>query len=210
MEFLERFWPGLLGALLAGFFGYKLLSGSPQAPQRPLNPQPTVERRPSILEDEDAGWEESPEERAARLEPPDEPSLEFRLIEKPIAIKRPDPVLRTFTEESPEVKEALSQVDIEILAAPESSAARAAAAYFEHNGLDYAARDGGDAMVQERARRLSGTRAVGQEVPTVVVVDGQPLANPSDAKLQKALQAAVRRRVEETLGQEVGSQDTRE
>lgn len=208
MEFLERFWPGLLGALLAGFFGYKMLSGSAAPVDRPLNPSPSLERGRSILEDEEARWEESPLERAARLEAAKPPQAEFQLVEKPILVERPDPALRTFTEQSPEVKEALSRVSIEILADPGSQEARRAAAYFEHNELEYSARDATDAMVQERARRLSGTREVGRPAPTVVLVDGRPLTNTSDATLQQSLKGAVRRRIEQGLSAKAATEDT--
>lgn len=99
--------------------------------------------------------------------------------------------LREYSRQDPAVVEALSAVDIQVYSPPEDENGQLAQDFFQREGLTVRQHDTSEAMAQEKARRLSGSRD-----GLTLVVDGKVLRGFSEEQLQGALTEAVRRRVE--------------
>src|SRR5690606_15639174 len=93
---------------------------------------------------------------------------------------------RTYTQDSPEVKAALSKLKIEIYSDVEANQGSDAKAFLSHNELSFTAHDTKDVNVKERVRRLTGD---GEQ--NVMVIDGQVLSDLSLEGIQKGLLEAT-------------------
>ena len=202
-EILRKYWALLLAAMLLGFFGFRLW----------LGPLPRVHRPGELIPGEEVPG--SFDTAAAKAEPsgsaddsegpsdlPPTPSAastgrQYEMVEIVIPIEAPanaDTPPRTLTQDSPEVKSALSEMSIEIYAAPGSPDAEQAQEFLSHNHLNFTVHDtASDAMALERARRLS--RAPTADQSTIVVVDGQVMRGYSTEGIQDLLRDATMKRV---------------
>jgi len=201
-EILRKYWALLLGAMLVGFFGFRLCSGpAPRAPrtgdlipgeQVPGTAEPDPGQAESTTEPAD-----NPERAPGAASEAPASSPNTQIVEMLIPLESPaepgEPP-RTLTQDSPEVKAALAEMNIEIYAAPGSADADAAQEFLSHNHLKYTVHDtGSDAMAQERARRLSHAPTADQA--TIVVVDGQVMRGYKADGMQDLLRSATMKRV---------------
>lgn len=100
---------------------------------------------------------------------------------------------KEFTQDSPEVKGALSQVSIELYGTNDCVHCEAAREFMKANQLRFVDHDvEADPMKLETARRLSGKDGV-----PVIVIDGKVLRGFSQGAFQAALTDAVRVRVQQ-------------
>ena len=192
LELLRKYWSVLLVAVLLCFFGYRALPEKDD--QRLKEPGVLGQSAEQVARDVPIA-----NERLAPL-PQVEPSQaangaeqEFELREFLIAVPSeeaaPSPP-HMYTQDSPEVKAALSKIKIEIYGAAEADDAAAAKAFLSHNELSFSEHDTKDVMERERARRLAGN---GEQ--TVIVIDGQVVRDRSHEGIQGALLEATKKRV---------------
>lgn len=197
-EWLRRYWALLLGAMLVGFFGYRLW---PSNLRRSFDTGALVPGVAVPGSEVDQTKDDQPRRQAppppsapgdiAPDAQPDQPRYELVEIVIPLETKgREDTQPRTLTQDSPEVKAALGAMDIAIYARPDADDATLASEFLAHNQLKFSLHDLGDAMEQERARRLAGPYD-----GTVIVVDGQVLRGYSNDGIQQLLLSATKKRV---------------
>lgn len=200
LELFRKYWSVLLIAVLVGFFGYRLRPTTTKHERQVPQPGvlgPTVE----AADGEEVVAEEKP--APLPLEPTpsgtaeEEPRLEMQefLIVVP-SDEVPEAAPRTYTQDSPEVKAALSKLKIEIYSDVEENQASDARAFLSHNALSFTDHDTNDVNVKERVRRLTGD---GEQ--TVMVIDGQVLRDLSPEGIQKGLLEATKKRVLDENGQ---------
>lgn len=192
LALLRKYWSVLLVAVLIGFFGYRAW---PEKDDRPAREPGAI----GPIADEMAREIPTGEEKAAPL-PHGEtnPAVEaaeqeYELREFVIAVasqeEAPSPP-RLYTQDSPEVKAALSKIKIEIYGATEADDAASAKAFLTHNQLSFSDHDTKEAMERERARRLTGN---GEQ--TVILIDGEVVRDHSHEGIQAALLEATKKRV---------------
>lgn len=202
-EILRKYWALLLGAMLLGFFGFRLWLGPLPRVHRPTDLVPG-EEVPGSFDAEGAEAQASsrpaedldrPNDASAAAQ--DTPQHRYQMVEMLIPLEaspNTDAPPRTLTQDSPEVKSALSEMTIEIYAVPGSADAEQAQEFLSHNHLNFIIHDtAGDAMASERARRLSQAPTAHQG--TLVVVDGQVMQGYSTDGIQDLLRNATRKRV---------------
>lgn len=120
-----------------------------------------------------------------------EPTYEFLEIVNAVPTAGPTTPGRVYKTDDPEVRRALSQVEVTLYVEDECDACTRAREYLEKNGVLVTTRNvETDAGQRERARRLSGTRSL-----PVLVVDGKVLSGFSEGPVQVALTDAVKTRV---------------
>ncbi len=196
---LKKHWSALVVALLVGFYSVRLWPASSEGRAQPVAGvlQPTVERPavdPALVPREKVKAEQQQSEGEGE-KAKTRSKKEIELREKPIFVEAPktqERARRTFNSDSPEVKRALSELEIEVFAAQDSEEAQELGRLLEDNDIPFARKDTSDPMQKERARRISG-RSEG----TVIVVDDQVLLRYSSKSMQEALARAVQNRLEE-------------
>jgi glutaredoxin len=204
-ELWERWWPTLVGGLLLA--GGALLFW-PRATEQPIEaeapaavsqgPTPAAASARPTEQDEEVSRERQLEEarlRAAVRAAQEEPARSSegrRPTDDTAASKDAEPVgPMRLTEQSPEVRTALSQVEVEIYETAWCKYCRKTRAFLDQNGIRYRAYDvEADSVAKARKSDL----APGAGVP-VVVIDEQLLVGFSEAALEAAFQAAVGRRL---------------
>lgn len=102
-----------------------------------------------------------------------------------------DPGETEYNENSPEVKRALSQVNIELFGTDWCGHCRKAREFMRANGISFTNHDvDANPMLKERARRLSGSGGV-----PVIVIDGAVMTGFSVPSFQSRLTHALKKRV---------------
>jgi hypothetical protein len=199
---LRKYWSLILVAMGMGYVGYRLL------PNTSVDPNPDLLLSGLVQETEPEAKEKAPSSdkvegrddlKQAQLKTPSlldrlQPRPRVAIVEVPRLVSDTEQVEsapRTLTQDSPEVRAALTSTEIAIYAAAEAAETQELVKYLSHNGLHYALHDTQDAMEQERARRLAGNGE-----GTVIVVDGQVLRGHSQAQLDELLLTAIKKRIE--------------
>lgn len=200
---LKKYWPIFLVALLLGFFGYRFWpEGKPPADGRapgalPDQP-PRNAKAPKDPEPTESTQGEREENRSKKSWPVGD-APQYRIIEKVIAIPKQDQSTqpgRNVNQDSPEVKQALSRLDIEVYGLSDSDQLDEIKEYLSHNQLSYSFHDTNDPMEHERARRAAHDPAA---LPgeAILVVDGQVVRGYSVDTLEQAIVQATKNRVSE-------------
>jgi len=202
-QLLRRYWPVFLVAMVGGFLGYRWMPegsarsrGVPGALLDPIVPSSPAKAdaapassAPSAVGGKQLGEVPNAGSLAAA------PQFEIREVLLAVAVDEPaESKLRTLTQDSPEVKTALSQLKIEIYRQGEAQDAQEVEKFLTHNNLPFAVRDMKDAMERERARRLSGQAQPPEQ--TLIVIDGQVLSDYSQDALQDLLVSATKKRIQ--------------
>lgn len=198
MEFLEKYWPSLLGVVAVTAAGFAFLGSDDDgrdSSARPVSSEAVDLSRTTALslqaERDKQGLSDEEKKPLLDVEPP---PTDYQYIEVVRAVELPSAEERTVerTLDDPEVKEALSQVRIEMYEADWCGHCRRAREFFEANGLTYTAYDvDSSESVKGKLRRLSG----GTSVP-VIVIDGKMVRGFSPESVQAVLTEAVKARVE--------------
>jgi glutaredoxin len=196
-EGIVRFWPAAVGLLVAPLAAYFVWSAGQPPERRPRVPVAVREPAESPDSAEQTPAASAAEEKADEEQPAGElplpPAEEYQVVEIVKAVPlEGEPETKERTLDDPEVKAALSAVQIEMYEANWCGVCEKARKYFEHNSLSYTSHDvDSSPNTMEKLRRLSGGTAV-----PVIVVDGQVLRGFSPESIQSALTAAVKKRVE--------------
>ncbi len=122
------------------------------------------------------------------------PSPEPQMLEivEAVILDQPAVEEKNYAAGDPEVKQALSEMEVTFYQASDCSSCRSTLATLEKNGLSVKARNvDDDSNDREKARRISG----GTSLP-VLVVDGIVVEDTSALGLEAALTRAVKKRVE--------------
>lgn len=199
MDFVEKYWPSLVGILVMAIVVPVLWpSSDPPPPPPPMGIQ--AEER---SEEPEVGISRSiaPEDRLPEGVSKSDVDLtsigqpqRTQMVETVVAfpIEPAAEEMKTYDQDDPEVKAALQEVDIQIYQADWCGVCERARLFFETNNLPYRGHDiESDSSIKERMRRLSG----GTSVP-VILIDGEVLRGFSEASVESALTAAVKRRIE--------------
>jgi glutaredoxin len=204
MDFVEKYWPSLIG-LVAMIIAVPLLWPSDDGPPSGIVRGGDVEgdieveaepdrsaQAPARLEDPRDRLPEGVSVSKVDLSAVEEPE-HTRLIETVEAFPLEGSTeQKTYDQDDPEVKAALSEVKIELYQANECETCDEARRFFETNNLSFLSHDiDSDSFVKERMRRLSGETSA-----PVILIDGQVVRGFSPASVESALTAAVKRRVE--------------
>lgn len=196
MSFIERYWPSLVAAPVVVVTAIWLFPrGNDEQLIHELPSDVQVSESESGQEEAEPGFEA--EEQGRQGEPGEvlEPSLpqprtELRktlvLVDKPAEIEE-----KEYSENSPEVKQALAQVKVELFGTASCAHCRKAREFMRANGISFSDHDvDSSPMLKERARRLSGSGAV-----PVIVIDGSVMTGFSVSGFQSRLTQALKKRV---------------
>lgn len=202
-EFFERWWPSIVGTLLLAVMGFFLWPRS-SAPSIGAEPEPVA--APAALGTEssqvgtpsasDLDRERDLKEARFRTESKAEEALRDAAPEAsapPDAPPAPDdePARAvTLTQDSPEVRRALSAVEVELYETAWCQYCRKTRAYLDRSRIRYRAYD----IEVDKAAKLRRDQMPGRGVP-LVVVDGQTINGFSEEALNAAFQSAIQRRL---------------
>jgi glutaredoxin len=203
-ELWERWWPTVLGIALlgtAGFFFWPDADGPGAALEQPpavAEPSPATlpssatEARGADL-DRQRLLEEARQRsllRGATDEPPAGP--ERNALPEPDAVGRDEPNRAvTLTQDSPEVQRVLPLIEVELYETAWCQYCKKTRAFLDGSGINYRAYD---VEADETAKLRKDRLAPGRGVP-LTVIDGEALYGFSEAALNAAFQAAIKRRL---------------
>lgn len=202
-DFLSRFWPTIVGALLLALAALILWPSDPPPPT--VGPAPTpVGLQPTPLPTSEGSSQTSELDRRKALEDARlradleaaRKDLDARVVDSPRddADDRTNDVSApraTLTQASPEVQRALRLVEVELYETSWCQYCRKTRAYLQQSGINFRAYDiEADETAKLRRQRL----APGTGVP-LTVIDGQAIQGFSEQSLNAAFQGAIQRRL---------------
>lgn len=191
---MEKYWPSLVGALVllvAGFF----LWPRPEPARVQVAPEPTTNQLTGVQEnqeEEEASGESS--QREPRKDKAPETGGEVQLIETVVAVplEGTAPPVKEWNQDDPEVKAALSELEIEMFETQSCPHCEAAREFFSQNNISYKGHDiESDSWVRETLRRRAGVTSV-----PVIFIDGRMIRGFSVEKVQNVLTEALKKRLE--------------
>lgn len=200
MTLLERYWPTLVAIPVMATVGFWLWSNQSE--------ETVIEELPSALIQEEGGERGTLDAKAEEelptslgrpqgrqiLEPiqPSSSGAEYREILE-VVPETPGQPERDYTQDSPEVKRALSQIKIEMYGSADCVDCGAARSFMSANHLKFADYNiETNSALKETAHDLGGSSGI-----PVIVIDGEVLRGFSQSAFQAKLTSAVRARIQQ-------------
>lgn len=199
-DLLKEYWPAIVGVVVVLLTAIVLWPSEEDAQADPslelVAISPLTADAQRVLAEKQAKETQpkgDPQPTSSPKEPPRTPP-EYQILEMveafPLDQSRVEN--REFKTGDPEVERALGDVEITLYQEQECSSCVKMRSFLEKNGVSVISRNvEEDSNQRERARRLSGTRAL-----PVLVVDGKVVPGLSEEEVQAALTWAVKNRVE--------------
>lgn len=192
---MEKYWPSIVGALVllvAGFF----LWPRPEPVRVQASPEPTTNQLTGVQvnrQDEEHPGEATPREPRKGDAP--ETGGEVQLIETVVAVplESTAPPVKEWNQDDPEVKAALSELEIEMFETQSCPHCAAAREFFSQNNISYKGHDiESDSWVRETLRRRAGATSV-----PVIFIDGKMIRGFSVETVQNVITEALKKRLED-------------